>query len=76
MSFSDESVGDVESEAASAACSEQLEQEKESSTVCASASSSSFTWFRINYVLVVSAIMLADGLQGRCQKSVLSSVLI
>ncbi len=76
MSFSDESVGDVKSEAASAAYSEQLEEEKESSNVCESASSSSFTWFRINYVLVVSAIMLADGLQGRCQKSVLSRVLI
>ena len=77
MPFSDESVGDViESEAASTACSEQLEEEKDSSNVCASVSSSSFTWFRINYVLVVSAIMLADGLQGRCQKSVLSRVLI
>lgn len=26
---------------------------------------SSFTWFRIYYVLVMSAIMLADGLQGK-----------
>jgi hypothetical protein len=71
MPFSDESVGDViESEASSTACSEQLEEERDSSQVCASVSNSSFTWFRINYVLVMSAIMLADGLQGRCQKSV------
>lgn len=66
MPFSDESVGDVvESEASSTACSEQLEEERYSSHVGESVSSSSFTWFRINYVLVMSAIMLADGLQGR-----------
>jgi hypothetical protein len=65
MPFSDESVGDViESEASSTACSEQLEEERDSSQVCASVSNSSFMWFRINYVLVMSAIMLADGLQG------------
>ena len=77
MPFSDESVGDVvESEASSTACSEQLEEERDSSDACASESSSSFTWFRINYVVVMSAIMLADGLQGRCHKSVLIRVLI
>jgi hypothetical protein len=76
MPFSDESVGDViESEASSTACSEQLEEERDSSQVCASVSNSSFMWFRINYVLVMSAIMLADGLQGRCQKSVRRRVL-
>ncbi len=77
MPFSDESVGDVvESEASSTACSEQLEEERDSSDACAGESSSSFTWFRINYVVVMSAIMLADGLQGRCHKSVLIRVLI
>lgn len=69
---SDDSVGDViESEASSTACSEQLEEERDSVDVHSSESNSSFTWFRINYVLVMSAIMLADGLQGtRCLSAI------
>jgi hypothetical protein len=63
-----DSMGDVvEFEASSTACSEMLEDKRvqpENEYMM----SSSFTWFRINYVLVMSAIMLADGLQGGCQK--------
>lgn len=58
-------------ETSSTTCSEQLENEKASADVDACPSSSSFTWFRINYVLVMSAIMLADGLQGGCHKNVI-----
>jgi len=57
----------IEFESSSTTCSEQLEEERAPPDIDGCVSSSSFTWFRINYVLVMSAIMLADGLQGRCQ---------
>lgn len=56
----DDSVaGVIESEVSSEGCLEMMD-----AIECTVPSSSSFTWFRINYVLVMSAIMLADGLQG------------
>lgn len=65
----DEHMGDaIESEASST--TSQLEEERAPPDIDECVWSSSFTWFRINYVLVMSAIMLADGLQGRCHKSV------
>lgn len=75
----DEAMGHViESEASSTTCSEQLEEERappDMDSECEGVSlSSSFTWFRINYVLVMSAIMLADGLQGKVSRNRYSMV--
>lgn len=66
-----ESEASSEASSTATAASEQLGEERAPPDIDERESNSSFMWFRINYVLVMSAIMLADGLQGKVSTTVI-----